>query len=510
MNISPLSERTSAKGIPPAQPLEELEMTSPLSRSQREEIESDRRLNHSEEQVNPVRVPIHFCEGTGYAGALPTTNEPEMWPGPLGGAFIWLSCGGSEIATASTIRSKQTVKLHRIELQIPSREEETIALYSCRAVDLQRTNPTVSFIKSLFKDPRRTMIHPVDSLSGFEGQKRSDFGLMVDFPFGALGGRDPHPVIWNNLKGKAVDFDPKSLKSRNEQDLLRGGASAVGREPVYDATENIFVMIQRTDGIGSDSRYSQFRLIVLMPNFPRLATFMAPRSLSMSLLAIESDWMVCSAVHYDRRLFYLISKREGRLMAVYQSSVSGIKKFVSLAQSKPPGDNLTLIALLSDGSLRKYLFTKISVEVARFDGAAGLLTVFPVVEFETVSDGPFDQVSLSVSSAAKFGYFARSGSTLLRLTPKFTIDQSLPLAPLQIPSDFSLFPLSRSGQQCLCVLGIDPYSHRVSMNLIDGGGCCEGEDEMNLIAKIGLGIQTGPVEQFNLVPPIYIPTKINK
>lgn len=459
------------------------------------ETEMDR-LSHSEEIVNPIKVPIHFYEGSGYAGALPSSNELQYWPGPCGGAFIWLSCSGNETLTASTIRSAQKVKLHRLELQIPTREEETIALYSCREANLHRANPTLSFFKKLFSDPRKTIIHPMNTLSGLEAQKRTDLGLLADFPFGALGGRDPRPVIWNNLRGKATEFDPKSLKSRGEQNLLQGGANGISREPFYDEYDKTFMMIQRTDGVGSDSRYSQYRLIVLIPNMPRLATFMAPRSLSMNLLAAESDWAVCSAVFYDRRLFYLVSKREGRLMAVYQSSVAGIKKFVSLNRSGDNTNKMELITLMSDGSLRKYSFLRIQVEVARFDGAAGLLTTFPIAEFETVSDGPFDQIQ----SIRNRGYFGRIGSTLLRLTPKFSINQSRPLSP-QCLTDFSMFPLTKDDQVCLCVLGIDPYSGRVAMNLVDGG-----EDEMNLIAKISLGIQN---DQLNIVPPIYIPTKLN-
>ena len=51
---------------------------------------------------------------------------------------------------------------------------------------------------------------------------------------------------------------------------------------------------------------------------------------------------------------------------------------------------------------------------------------------------------------------------------------------------------------------MDPYSGRISMNIVDGG------DDMNIVAKISLGSQSGPIEEMSLVSPIYVPTKINK
>ena len=497
MNISPLSQRSSSKGIP--ETLEEVVLRSEESNVAllRNESEVDR-LSHSDEILNPIKVPIHFYEGSGYGGSFPSTSDQQLWPGPRGGAFIWLSCSGSsEAQQGGILRSKQKVKIHRLEIQIHAeQDDQTVALYSCREAELQRSNPTLGFFKTLFRDPRKAIIHPVSTISGLEAQKRTDLGLMADFSFGALGGRDPRPIIWNNVKGKATEFDPKSLKCRGEEDLLRGGASAISREPIFDETNGTFLMIQRTDGIGSDIRYSQFRLIVLIPGWPRIATFMAPRSLSLTLLSVSDDWILCSAVFHDRRLFYVVSKKEGRLMAVYQSCVNGMKKFVNLCEGRT---GLEMVALMGDGSLRRYLFPRIQIEVARFDGAAGLLNNFPVAEFETVCDGPFDQVAHSVKS----GHFARIGSTLLRINSKFVIEQVRQLTPQRL-SDFVLFPLSRDGQMCICALGMDPYSGRISMNIVDGG------DDMNIVAKISLGSQSGPIEEMSLVSPIYVPTKINK
>ena len=488
MTMTPTSERTSSKGIPPAESYAEVPLTG---EEERISTEIDR-LSHSEEILNPIKVPIHFSEGTGYAGTFPLSSDQRLWPGPRGGAFIWLSSGSAEEQSGSYVQAKQKVKLHRLELQISSKIglEEDVALYSCREASLQRVNPTLGFIKKMFINPRKALVHPVNTLSGLETQKRSDLALLADFPFGVLGGRDPRPVIWNNLRGKAMEFDPKSLKSRDEKDLLFGG-SAVSREPIYDDVYESHLMIQRTDGIGSDSRYSQFRIVVLIPGMPRVATFMAPRSLSLNLLATYGEWMTCSAIFNDRRLFYVINRQEGRLMAVYQSCVVGIKKFVRL-RSVLNESALELVALMEDGSMRKYLFPRLKVEVARFDGAAGLLTSFPVTEFETVNDGPFDQLQ-----AIKSGFIGRHGSILMKLNEKFVIESKISLSPQRL-FDFALFQMSQDGQCCLAVMGTDPYLGRVALNIIDGGDLCQ-------IAKIQLGMQQGSM---GMVAPIYIPTRV--
>ena len=491
MDKTPQSERVSFKGIPPTETLQEISLSATAIQEERivHEIE---RLGHSEEISAPIRVPIHFFEGSGYAGTFPTSLEQTLWPGPRGGAFLWASCGSEEDG-----QSKQKVKLHRLELQIPATGSKSIgetnetafALYSCKEVQLQGTNGTFGFVKRLFSDPRRTLVHPIGTFSGLETRKRSNLAILVDFPFGVLGGRDPRPVIWNSLTGKALEFDPKSLNPRAEQNLLRGGSSAVSKEPVYDQSSGIYLILQRTDGTGSDRRYSQYRLIALIPNMPRIATFMAPRSLSLNLICSNSNWIICSAVFSERRLFYLLNRQEGKLMAVYQSCEAGIKRFIRLS-SLLNGAMLELIALMSDGGMRKYLFPQIPIEIAKFDGAAGLLTSFPVCEFETVNDGPFDQIQ-----STAYGFMSRQGSSILRLSEKYSLEQSLSLSPQRL-NDFALFPMTREGQVCVCVIGVDPYNGRVTMNLIDGA-------DLSPMSQINLGGQ----KPFLLVPPIYVPTR---
>lgn len=483
----PTLERTSVKGIPPTESFNEVGLSEegPIL----SEID---RLSHSEEILTPIKVPIHFTEGTGYAGTFPLSSDQTLWPGPRGGAFIWLSSGSTEEQSGSYVQAKQIVKLHRLELQITEKlgMEEEVALYSCREASLQRVNPTLGFFKKLFSNPRRALIHPVSILSGLEAQKRSDLALMADFPIGVLGGRDPRPVIWNNLRGQAMEFDPKSLKSREAKDLLMGG-NAVSREPIYDEVYGNNLMIQRTDGVGSDSRYSQYRIIALIPGMPRIATFMAPRSLSLKLFASYSAWIICSAEFNDRRLFYLINRQEGRLMAVYQSSMAGIKSLVRL-RSALNETTLEMVALMADGSMRKYLFSRVLVEIAKFDGAAGLLTTFPVAEYETVADGPFDQVQ-----TIKEGLVCRFGSSLMKMNEKFVIEKRISLSPQRL-FDFSLFRMSRDGSNfCLAVIGSDPYLGRVALNIVDGG-------DFEVIAKIQLGMQQG---EMAMVAPIYIPTR---
>lgn len=482
MDISPTSERASLKGIPPTE-----QHAFPDLRANTENDNSTSeidRMGHAEEIILPIKVPIHFNEGTGYAGTLPTSKNVTLWPGPRGGAFIWLSSGAEEQTSGgSYVQAKQKIKLHRLEFGV---EDESRALYSCREATLQRANPAFGFFKKMFTSPRRTLIHPASTLSGLESQKRSDLSLLADFPFGPLGGRDPRPVIWNHLKGHVTEFDPKSLKCGEEHDVLKG-SSRISRQPFYDAVSGKHLMIQRTDGIGSDSRYSQFRLLMLIPGLPRIATFMAPRGMSLNLLACDDVWAVCSAVFYDRRLFYLLNRTEGRLMAVYQSGVSGIKKFVQLATRN---NGLELIVLMNDGALRKYLFPRISVEVARFDGAAGLLTSFPVAEFETVHDGPFDQIQ-ALSTIA--GFLGRNGHVLYKITDKFVTEETLSLGPQKL-NEFSLFPMEESF--CVAVMGIDPYAGRVTLNLLDGG-------DLELLAQIPMGHQQNAL----LSPLIYIPTR---
>lgn len=487
MSISPTSERTILKGIPPS------EQSFPELTSNDLSSEIDR-MSHAEEIVNPIKMPIQFNEGTGYAGTFPLSNDVSLWPGPRGGAFLWLSSSTGEQGSESYVQAKQKIKLHRLELQLPAKsgefEDDSAALYTCREANLQRANPAFSFFKKMFTNPRRTLIHPSSTLSGLESQKRSDLTLLADFPFGALGGRDARPVIWNNFKGHVTEFDPKSLKSRDEHDVLKG-ASAVSRQPIHDASSGKFLVIQRTDGVGSDGRYSQFRLLMLVPNLPRIATFMAPRAMSLNLLACDQAWAVCSSVFYNRRLFYLVNRQEGRLMAVYQSDVSGIKRFVRL-RSVSNDSALELVVLMKEGALRKYLFPRIAVEVARFDGAAGLLTSFPVAEFETVNDGPFDQID-PIST----GFLGRNGPLLHKLNEKFVTEQSLSLSPQRL-ADFSLFPMAQSGLVCVAVIGVDPYMGRATMNLVDG---CD----LEVLAKVPLGMQQ---TQLTLSPLIYVPTRL--
>ena len=424
----PTSERTSSKGIPPSESFNEVILGEEAQISS--EID---RLSHSEEILNPIKVPIHFNEGTGYAGTFPLSTDQTLWPGPRGGAFIWLSSGSAEDESGSYVQSKQKVKLHRLELQISEKMgmEEDLAFYSCREASLQRVNPTLGFFNKLFSNPRKALIHPVSTFSELEAQKRSDFALMADFPIGILGGRDPRPVIWNNLRGKAMEFDPKSLKSREEKNLLLGG-NAVSREPIYDDVYGNYLMIQRTDGVGSDRRYSQYRIIALIPGMPSIATFMAPRSLSLTLFSSYNVWIICSAIFNDRRLFYLINRQEGRLMAVYQSSVAGIESFVRL-KSVLNEAVLELVALMADGSMRKYLFSRVFVEIARFDGAAGLLTTFPVAEYETVSDGPFDQVKV-----IKDNFIGRIGSNLIKLNEKEAVLRHPDMSTQILSMDFAI------------------------------------------------------------------------
>lgn len=499
MDKTPQSERSTFKGIPPTtESLQEQTLFSVTGIQEERLIHEIERLSHSEEILTPNRVPIHFFEGTGYAGTFPTSPEQMYWPGPRGGAFIWVSCGLDE--EGGYMQSKQKVKLHRLELQIPAvggkslvEEETAFALYSCREVQLQGSSPTFGFFKKLLSSPRKTLIHPISTLSGLETQKRSSLAILSDFPFGILGGRDPRPVIWNSLAGRALEFDPKSLKPRAEQNLLREGGDAVSKEPLHDQSSGIKLILQRRDGIGSDPRYSQYRLIALIPNMPRIATFMAPRSLSLNLMASDAKWVICSAIFAERRLFYLINRQEGRLMTVYQSSIAGIKELVRL-KSLSNGLTIEMIVLMSDGSLRRYLFPRIDVEVAKFDGAAGLLTTFPVCEFETVNDGPFDQIHPITG-----GFLSRHGPLITKLSEKYSVDQTTSLSPQRL-HDFALFPMTHDGQVCVSVIGVDPYIGRVTMNLIDSA-------DLTPIARIPLGSQEAS-KQLILVTPIYIPTRL--
>lgn len=492
MDISPTSERSSFKAIPLTESFGELQINSEGTRILTSEFE---RLNHVDELTTPIKVSIHFQEGSGYAGTFPSSNDQTLWPGPRGGAFIWLSSSAED---RGFVQNKQKVKLHRLEFCIAEKsdigrgDEETVALYSCRGANLERTSPTVSFFNKIFTSPKRTLIHPSSTLNNLETQKRCDFTLLADFPFGALGGRDPRPVIWNASKGNAVEFDPKSLKIRGDLNLLAGGVNAVSREPVYDEVTGKLMLLQRREKKSTDRNYVQYRLIVLMTNFPSLATFMAPRSMSLNLLAADDTWLMCSPILADRRLFYLVNRLEGKLMAVYQSCSSKIRRFVRL-KSLLNGNTMELIVLMDDGGVRKYLMPRVSVEVARFDGAAGLLTSFPVAEFETINDGPFDQI---YALPDNLGFIARTGSILLRLNQKFEPERTHSMAPLHL-SDFSCFSMTRDGQVVISVMGCDPYLGRISMELIDGG-------DMTPMAKIPLGSHS---TNLFFTPPIYIPTR---
>lgn len=499
MDKTPTSERSSVKTIPATVPFQELSFSATETEESRTFHDLDR-LNYSEEIVNPIKVPIIFSHGSGYAGTFPSSPDQSLWPGPRGGAFIWLSCSVKDEG-GGYMQSKQNVKLHRLELLIPSQlqeiseEERSIALYSCREIELQSSNPAFSFVKKLFNNPRSAIIHPIGTISGLESKKCSNLGLLVDFPFGVLGGRDPRPVIWNSLLGKAHEFDPKSLKSRgNDINLLKEGGKMVSKEPIYDSVLRNNLILQRIDGIGSDRRYSQYRLISLIPSTPRIATFMAPRSLSLNLIGSCVDWIVCSALLSERRLFYFINRKEGRLAAVYQTCSSEIKSFIRMRSLSNTNNTIELISLMKNGSLRRHLFPMIQVEMAKFDGAAGLLTSFPVCEFDTVSDGPYDQIQTTCD-----GFLARHGSLIMKLNTKYTVEQSKLLSPQKL-NDFSLFQMTREGQSCISIIGTDPYVGRVTMNLIDAS-------DLSTISTINLGIHEGSSSSFIISPSIYIPSR---
>ena len=149
-------------------------------------------------------------------------------------------------------------------------------------------------------------------------------------------------------------------------------------------------------------------------------------------------WIVCSAVFSERRLFYLINRQEGELMAVYQSCVADIRRFIRL---KTGSNSIELIALISDGALRRYLFPGIPVQVAKFDGAAGLLTSFPVCEFETcqwryhlIKFIPFQMVDYGAAR-----HFDCQNDW------KYSIEQTRDLSPQRL-SGFALFPMSRKAE----------------------------------------------------------------
>jgi hypothetical protein len=467
------------------------------------EVESDaesggdlQTIDHLNITETPVRIPIHFYRGSGYAGTLPSSTTTLSWPGPRGGSFFWLSSDDVGDADSTDNNEYNGIKLNRLEIQISkSREEDTTAHYSCRAFRVDRQIPVIKFFQKLLSDPRRSLVHPRQM------RRESNLRLFPSFPFGPLGGRDARPVVWNSVRGAVCEFDPKTLKSKGEHAVLDGEKGCeIGSEPVYDESTGRYLFLQRS-GWTFRGKYAQYRLLVLLPSLPRLLTFMAPKSLSLDLLAVENCWCVCSAQmssdvgRKSRRFFHVLNRPEGRLVAVYQSEASSTmhpKKFVSLRSCN---NSLELIVLMVDGTVRKYFFPALSVQIARFDGAAGLLKDFPVAEFEGIGDdNNYDQVE-----AQRAGFIGRMGSMIVALNDRFEVVASHSLAP-QLSADFSLFPLaatsSKTPTSVISVLSTDPYTNRQQLNLIDASDLCP-------IAKIHLG----EARKRPLSPLIFLPTK---
>lgn len=490
---TPTSERSSLRGIPP---------TEGLLEGEGEDVNVI--VSAVGEITTPIRKQIHFCGGSGYAGTFPTSENIALWPGPRGGAFIWSGSSSEGFGGNQGHHEDHDSRifLHRLELKIPSENgnenisgESVKALYSCREVQMQKLNPAMGFLKRLFTAPKKTLIHPYQSRGMIQGIPHN-YCVLPDYPFGSLGGRDPRPVIWNGKTGQVVEFDPKSLKCRENQKIMReSGVVGISDVPVFDHSIGRYVVLVR---VSDHMKFSKYQVVALHPGMPIIATCMGPKAMSLNLLVMEKTWIICSPVHPDRRLFYLLDRQRGRLMAVYQSNHSHIKKFISVSASE---DKILLMALMRDGSIRRYSFENVKTEVAKFDGAAGLMGTFPVADFETVSDGPFEQVEPIVDNLSG-GFVARQESSITKLSAKWEVEVVKSVSPA-ILSDFSMFPMWNRGSgkdgdkdAMLVVMCTDPYKGKSTMLMYDVG-------DMAQVSKIAVDHEMSGY----ITPPIYIPTR---
>ena len=447
---SPLSEKTSLKATTPTTLLEH-SRTVP-------EVESTERTPETIEITTPVKLPIEFTSESGWAGEFPFAKQATSFPGPRGGSFLWMSL--DEETNIPSASAQQPAYLHRLELNLSA---EPVALYSCRKISLKSSNPTLNWFKKLFSSPSNTAIHPQATMQQLRRQKAYSMCLLPDLPTGSLSvGRDPQPVIWlSNQQGQTavIPFDSKHLQTKERADWLEGKSAhfeQVTTKPIYDYCTGKHVVLGRTTW--KNGKYSRFMAVLLSAGRPKIAAFMAPHNLNLNCFGADDGWMVAFARERDRLMIYLIARQRNCLAAVYQTSAMAIKQVIRV-ESDPQMNSIKVVALLQDGSVKRLLLSNLSKELARFEGAAGLLPNFPVAEFESFCDGPFEEARWYGD-----GFIARSRHSIFRLSPKFEIESSYSQPRSQVTD--SLLLQIDAGVVCV-TLERDLLTERVSVVVID-------------------------------------------
>ncbi len=447
---SPLSEKTSLKSNTPTTLLE-YSKTVP-------EVESTERIPQISEIASPIKLPIVFSSESGWASEFPYAKQATSFPGPRGGSFLWMSL--DEETSIPSASAQQPAYLHRLELNLGS---ESVSLYSCRKISIKSSNPTINWFKKLFASPSNTAIHPQATMQHLRRQKAYSMCLLPNLPTGSLAvGRDPQPVIWmSNQQGQTavIPFDFKHLNTKEIADWLEGKSGhfdQVTSQPAYDYCTGKHLVLGRTSV--KNGKYSRFVAVLLAAGRPKIAAFMAPNNLNLNAFGVNDAWLATFAQEKDRLMIYLIARQRNCLAAVYQTSFMNIKQVIRV-ESMASLNAIKIVVLLKDGTIRRLLLGNLSKELARFEGSAGLLPTFPVAEFESVCDGPFEEVRWSGE-----GFIARSQHSIFRLSPKFELESSYSQPRSQV-TETLLLPIE-DGVVCV-TLERDLLTEAVSLVVID-------------------------------------------
>jgi hypothetical protein len=447
---SPLSEKTSLKAST-ATTLLEHSKTVP-------EVESSERISQTIEITSPVKLAIDFTSESGWASEFPSAKHATSFPGPRGGSFLWMSL--EEEMGIPSVSTSQPAYLHRLELSLGA---EPVALYSCRKISLKSSSPALNWFKKLIAAPSSTAIHPQATMQQLRRQKAFGMCLIPDLPTGPLAvGRDPQPVIWmSNQQGQTtvIPFDSKHLQCKDRVDWLEGRSShfdQVTSKPIYDYCTGKPVVLGRTTL--TNGKYSRFVAVLLSAGRPKIAAFMAPRNLNLNCFGADDLWMVAFAAEKDRLMIYMIARQRNCLAAVYQTANLNITQVIRL-ESGMQSNSVKIVVLLQDGSVKRLLLSNLSKELARFEGSAGLLPTFPVAEFESVCDGPFEEVRWCGD-----GFLARSQHSIFRLSSKFELESSYSQPRSQVTD--SLLLQMDNGVVCV-TLERDLLTEGVQLVIID-------------------------------------------
>jgi len=280
--------------------------------------------------------------------------------------------------------------------------------------------------------------------------------IVSGFPMGAYRGLDHRLVLLQEGSRLIAPVDPLSLRPRHLltlKDLNDNFDGIPCSRPLHADGKLIEVLVDNSRQMGGEGYpkdLAEYRVIEIEPRDSSqrrvgrlLAKFWGPPVTVRSFAVTENyvivpvaPWL-CSHKTRDigfgnskwddkgDTLFYVVSRREKRLVAVYRSEPAYLHSVISAQEHNEGMPELTVDVAAADNPrdtldhlklsqlreevaterfirptlLRRYTLPKLGEEMARFDGAAGQLPAFPLAPFRLLSDfGVHQPVASSPSS----------------------------------------------------------------------------------------------------------------